>query len=107
MRDQVPYSITDAGRAAFRDWLHEDPTPEILRSPFHLKVTFAEHLDDETLGRFVRVHRRRTEERLDYYRQLDGKLDHTRPNAKQVLRSGIGYREQLLRWLDSLPWGRK
>lgn len=107
VRDQVPYSITDTGRATFHEWLREDPTPDIIRSPFHLKVTFAEHLDDETLGRFARVHRRRMEERLDHYRQLDRKLDHTRPNSQHVLRSGIGYREQVLRWLDSLPWARR
>lgn len=106
VRDQVPYSITDAGRAAFAEWLHEDPTADIVRSSFHLKVTFAEHLDDDVLSRFVRVHRRRTGERLDYYRQLDRKLDGRRPNAAHVLRSGIAYREQVLRWLDSLPWGR-
>lgn len=106
VRDQVPYAITDAGRAAFRDWLHEDPGPEINRSPIHLKLTFAEHLDEETLDRFVRISRRRNEERLDHYRQLERRIGQdARPNAAFLVRSGITWREGLLSWLDSLPWG--
>jgi DNA-binding PadR family transcriptional regulator len=107
VRDQIPYSITDAGREAFLEWLNEDPGPEITRSPIHLKLSFAEHLDDETCARFVRIHRRRNEERLDYYRQLERTISDSRPYETLVLRSGITYREGLLSWLDSLPWGRR
>ena len=107
VRDQVPYAITDGGRDAFRDWLNEDPGPETNRSPLHLKLAFAEHLDDETLDRFVRISRRRNEERLDYYRQLERGTDDSRPNAALLVRSGITWREGLLSWLDSLPWGRR
>lgn len=107
VRDQVPYAITDAGREAFRTWLNEDPGPETNRSPFHLKLAFAEHLDDETLDRFVRISRRRNEERLDYYRQLERRATGGRPDAALLVRSGITWREGLLSWLDSLPWGRR
>ena len=105
VRDQVPYTITDAGRAAFLVWLHQDPGPEIMRSPLHLKLAFAEYLDEETCARFVRIHRRRNEERLDYYRGLERTIGDSMPNLTHVLRSGIGMREALLDWLDSLPWG--
>jgi len=106
VRDQVPYTITAAGREAFLAWLREDPGPEIMRSPLHLKLAFAEHLDDETCARFVRIHRRRAEERLDYYRQVERALGDARPNLTHVLRSGIAMREALLGWFDTLPWGR-
>jgi DNA-binding PadR family transcriptional regulator len=106
VRDQVPYTITAAGREAFLAWLREDPGPEIMRSPLHLKLAFAEHLDDETCARFVRIYRRRAEERLDYYRQVERALGDARPNLSHVLRSGIAMREALLGWLDTLPWGR-
>lgn len=105
VRDQVPYSITEAGRAAFLAWLHEDPGPETIRSPLHLKLSFADHLDNETLSRFVRVHRHRNEERLAYYRRLERMISDARPHQSFVLRYGIRYREGLLSWLDSLPWG--
>jgi len=106
VREQVPYSITDRGRAAFLEWLHEDPGPEIMRSPLHLKLSFADHLDEETCSRFVRIHRHRNEERLAYYRRLEGKIKGAHPSQTLVLRSGIAFREGLLAWLDSLPWGR-
>lgn len=105
VRDQVPYSITEAGRAAFHEWLHEDPGPAIMRSPLHLKLSFAEHLDEQTLARFVRIHRRRNEERLDYYRTLERSIRNDYPAAAHLVRGGIDHRETMLLWLDSLPWG--
>jgi DNA-binding PadR family transcriptional regulator len=104
VRDQVPYTITAAGREAFLAWLREDPAPEIMRSPLHLKLAFAEHLDDQTCARFVRIYRRRNEERLDYYRNVERTIGDAMPNLTHVLRSGIAMREALLGWLDSLPW---
>lgn len=107
VREQVPYTITDSGRAAFLEWLHEDPGPESFRSPLHLKLSFAEHLDEATCARFVRIHRHRHEERLAYYRRLERKLADAQPNSAHILRYGIMFREGFLAWLDSLPWGRR
>jgi DNA-binding PadR family transcriptional regulator len=104
VRDQVPYTLTAAGSEAFLAWLQEGPGPEIMRSPMHLKLAFAEHLDDDTLARFVRIYRRRNEERLDYYRQVERTIGDATPNLTHVLRSGIAMREALLGWLDTLPW---
>lgn len=106
IREQVPYTITDAGREAFLEWLNEDPGPEIMRSPIHLKLTFADHLDEDTCARFVRIHIRRNEERLDHYLQLESALGKSRPNAMHLLRGGIAHRKGMLRWLTSLPWAR-
>ena len=32
-RDKQPYQITDEGRAAFRAWIRQPPTPPIMRMP--------------------------------------------------------------------------
>ena len=103
-REQRPYAITRAGREAFQDWLHEEPGPDIMRSPFFLKLSFAEHLDQDTVERYVDLHRQRNEARLAYYRDLQPSVEAGFPNAAHVLRAGIAYREATLRWLDSLPW---
>jgi DNA-binding PadR family transcriptional regulator len=104
VREQVPYTITAEGKEAFLVWLRQDPGPEIMRSPLHLKLAFADHLDDATCARFVGIYRRRNEERLEYYRQVERDIGEAMPNLTHVLRSGIAMREALLRWLDSLPW---
>jgi len=106
VREQLPYTITERGRAAFLDWLHEDPSPEIIRSPLHLKLSFAEDLDAATCARFVQIHRLRNEERLAYYRRLETAIQDRRPRQTEVLRFGIMFREGFLTWLDSLPWSR-
>lgn len=103
-RDQRPYTVTPAGRRAFEAWLHEEPGPDIMRSPFFLKLSFAEHLDEDTVERYVELHRQRTEDRLAYYRELEPLAEAVSPNGAHVLRAGIAYREATLRWLDSLPW---
>ncbi len=106
VREQVPYSITDLGRDAFLKWLQEDPGPEIMRSPLHLKLSFSEYLDEETCTRFVRIHRHLNEDRLVYYRRLEEMIEEARPRQALVLRAGIIFRGGVLAWLDSLPWGR-
>lgn len=107
VRAQVPYTITEAGRAAFLGWLHEDPGPEILRSPLHLKLAFADSLEPSTRDRFVRQHRARNEERLAFYEKCDAALDFaTAPIEKYLVRSGISFRRELIGWLDTLPWGK-
>lgn len=103
-RDRRPYTITPAGRASFRDWLHTDPAPEIMRSPFHLKLFFADQLDRNTIERFVRRYREHNDERLAYYRTLEPTVEKISPNGTHVLRYGIAARETTLRWIDTLPW---
>jgi DNA-binding PadR family transcriptional regulator len=103
-REQRPYAVTAAGREAFRAWLQEEPGADLFRSPFFLKLSFAEHLDPATVIRFVDLHRQRNEARLAYYRELQPTAEAFSPNSGHVLRAGIAFREALLRWLESLPW---
>lgn len=78
-----------------------------MRSPLHLKLTFAQHLDPATCDRFVRVHRHRNDERLAHYRELEVMVRGQGHPPNPILAGGIGFRQGLLTWLNSLPWGRR
>ncbi len=43
-RDRQPYTITDAGRAAFAGWVDREPGPETIRFPLLLTILFGMHL---------------------------------------------------------------
>lgn len=104
-RRRAPYAITDEGRRAFLDWLQLVPGPDLLRSPFILKFFFGALLSEETLHRFVDIHRPRHEEALAYYRNLLPVIAHTDPAPAHVVRFAIYFEEGMLAWLDSIPWG--
>ena len=102
-RARRPFTITESGRAAFAEWIARPPGVEIIRFPLLLTLFFGEHLTDEQRAQFVRAHRPRHEQRLEYYRAV---LDVEDPESfrAHTLRFGIAYEEALLAWLDSLPW---
>jgi DNA-binding PadR family transcriptional regulator len=65
--DKKVYSITEAGRRAFRRALHREPAADSYRSEAVFMLFFAELLDDDHLGRVYRRHlavQRRTIERI-------------------------------------------
>jgi DNA-binding PadR family transcriptional regulator len=47
------YALTDAGRAAFLEALHEAPGPDVIKSEFLFVGLFAEHLDRVFMGRIA------------------------------------------------------
>ena len=63
-RDRQPYELTDAGRAAFADWLEREPGPEQIRYPLLLTIAFGRHLEPGRLAAFVK----------DRYQSWDGDL---------------------------------
>ena len=69
-RDRRPYSITDAGRQAFRDWLAIEPGPETIRFPLLLTVLFGQYLPPGRLGEFIHDHRNQHAQRLAHYTAL-------------------------------------
>lgn len=100
-RDRRPYTITDAGRAAFADWVHEEPGPESIRFPLLLLIRLGQHIPPERLAAAVRQHRAAHAERLaEYERVHDQPMD---PYAKATLDFGIGYERAVLEWFDNLP----
>jgi len=105
-RRRCPYTIREKGREAFLVWLRQDPGPDLIRSPFMLKFFFAALLDEETLRRFVDIHRAAHEQYLAYFRDLLPKIVRSDPAPAHVLRFAMVFEESLLAWLDSIPWGR-
>ncbi len=103
-RDRRPYEITDAGRAAFREWLHRPPGSEQIRYPLLLTIAFGRHLSPGRLAGFVSEHRKIHEQRLAGYRMLradaDDNLD---AYAGATLDFGIRYEAAVLDWFDHLP----
>jgi DNA-binding PadR family transcriptional regulator len=108
-RDRRPYSITDAGRAAFSRWLSRTPEDETIRFPLLLTVVFGRHLPKDRLAEIVVHHRGLHAERLVEYekarelltaREGDDPIDayHLAP-----LDFGIRYEAAALAWFDALP----
>ena len=105
-RDRRPYSLTEAGREAFRRWIAREPGQDVIRSPLLLTVFFGGHLDEELLGRYLTLHRVLHQQRLSQYEALHEQLD-GQPDAEwsvYALRYGIEHERAVLRWLDALPW---
>ena len=106
-RDRQPYVITDAGRAAFAEWVEREPGPETIRFPLLLTVGFGRHLPPERLAAFVRHHRDVHAQRLARYEAMrevvpdaDGGPD---PYATATLDFGLAYERAVLAWFEQLP----
>lgn len=104
-RDRRVYRLTDAGRAAFQDWLEQEPGPEQIRYPLLLTLAFGRHLPADRLAGFVAAHRAVHEHRLAGY--LDQRAAARRAGAEVrdlvTLDFGIRYETAVLEWFDALP----
>ncbi len=105
-RDRRPYELSDAGRAAFADWLSREPGAEQIRYPLLLTISFGAHLPPKTLTRFIDSHRIAHAERLSEYEAAkaaaDAAVDADR-FALATLEFGIRYERAVLEWFDALP----
>jgi DNA-binding PadR family transcriptional regulator len=103
-RDKRPFQLTDAGRAAFAEWIDREPGPENIRYPLLLTLAFARHLRPERLRQFLAHHRQAHADRLEEYETLrteaGGELD---PYAAATLDFGVRYERAVLDWFDNLP----
>jgi DNA-binding PadR family transcriptional regulator len=105
-RDRRPYTLTDAGRAAFSQWIAREPGPDLIRSPLLLTVFFGDHVDPVLLRRHLVLHRALHEQRLANYEQLHAALVEGAPGEEfplHTLRYGIEYERAVLRWMEQLP----
>lgn len=106
-RDRKPYLITEAGRAAFREWIDREPALEQIRFPLLLTIMFARHLPPGRLAEMVAAHRAVHAERLAGYRQdrekLDGEIDGADRFRLATLEFGLRYESAVLDWFDQLP----
>lgn len=100
------YTITEAGREALQDWLEQPADPPIQRHEYLLKLFFGNEVDPEVSLRQIEEHRRRSEETLERYRDIESQIrEHAagHPGAPywlMTVRSGIFQGEAVLRWCD-------
>ncbi|MGH9071486.1 MAG: PadR family transcriptional regulator [Acidimicrobiales bacterium] len=107
-RDKKPFTITEAGRAAFAVWIRREPGPDIIRSPLLLMVSLGRHLDEVHRRRFLAIHRLRHEQTLDEYRTVAATLASTpastlgddQADLANVLQFAILHEEAVLRWCE-------
>jgi DNA-binding PadR family transcriptional regulator len=106
-RDRRPYTITDAGRAAFAEWATGEPGPETIRFPLLLAVLFGQHIPPERLAAYIAEHRAAHAARLaDFERRkadLPEGATRTEPHAVAMVEFGLAYEKAVLAWFDALP----
>ena len=103
-RDRKPYALTDAGRAAFADWVGQPPGPDQVRIPLLLTIAFADHLPAERLAALVAEQRQVHADRLARYREHAAAMDGDVPAASRAtLEFGLRHEEAVLGWFDALP----
>jgi DNA-binding PadR family transcriptional regulator len=114
LRDARTFTITAAGRAAFREWTELDPDGETIRFPLLLLVGFGQHVAPDRLRAHLEAHRATHAARLAAYVAIrDGEEPaegagledpgpERRPFATATLRFGLAYEAAVLAWFDEL-----
>jgi DNA-binding PadR family transcriptional regulator len=104
-RERKPYTITDAGRHAFADWINHEPASEQIRVPLLLSIQFADHLTSDRLREIITAQRAKHAERLAGYREAEKLLTDQPDQATRLatLRFGIHHEQAVLTWFDELP----
>ena len=117
-RDARTFTITAAGRAAFRSWADLDPEPETIRFPLLLLVGFGEHVAPARLREHLAAHRAIHAARLAAYEAIrdqavagtgstsaahvrsaaDQPSPERRPFALATLAFGLAYETAVLDW---------
>jgi DNA-binding PadR family transcriptional regulator len=103
-RDRKPYTITDAGRAAFASWIDAAPAPDQVRVPLLLTILFSDHLRPGRLAEIIAAGRAEHAARLASYREHEQHLASSTDRVRlATLRFGIRHEEAALAWFDELP----
>lgn len=104
-RAAQPYTITAAGKRAFRAWLVEEPGADHSRNPLVLRVSFGAHHQPGTVAKLVDEARGRHQEALATNRSRVTQIKREGGDPYQLATSefGVAYERALLRWLDSVP----
>lgn len=106
-RNRREYALTDAGRAASREWLSQPPGEEQIRYPLLLTLAFARQLPPERVAAFVAEHRTVHATRLAGYRQrlAAARAAGATPADLVTLDFGLRYETAVLDWFDALHAG--
>jgi DNA-binding PadR family transcriptional regulator len=103
--DKRMFSLTDAGMATLRDWLDRvEPIEPEDRDGMLLRLFFGAFGDADAGRRQLLDYRRRVEQRLAAYREIERTFDDDRDTAAlqrlQSLRLGIALIRATLDWAD-------
>jgi len=103
-RDRRPYALTEAGRAAFAEWVDREPGPESIRYPLLLTMAFGRHVPAGRMAEFVAAHRAVHAERLASYERAHADMvaDGVDPYARATLEFGLTYEKAVLTWFEGL-----
>ena len=106
-RDRRRYALTDAGRAAFREWVNRPPGPETIRHSLLLTVRFGRHLPPERIATFLRLHRDAHAEKLRAYEAQVAALGAAPsaardPYQQATLAFGIAYERAVRDWFAEI-----
>lgn len=104
-RAAQPYTITAAGKRAFRGWLAEEPGADHSRNPLVLRVSFGAHSQPGAVAKLVDEARGRHQEALAVNRSRVTQLKREGGDPYQLATAefGVAYERALLRWLDTVP----
>ena len=104
-RAAQPYTITAAGKRAFRGWLAEEPGADHSRNPLVLRVSFGAHSQPGAVAKLVDEARGRHQEALAVNRSRVTQLKRAGGDPYQLATAefGVAYERALLRWLDTVP----
>ena len=83
-RDKQPYQITAEGRAAFREWIRQRPTPPIMRMPIVLEVFFGGDVPFEELARAGAAEQPTLHERVDRHDLAATSADRAREHDRRA-----------------------
>jgi DNA-binding PadR family transcriptional regulator len=101
-RDRVPYTITDAGSAAFRAWIAESPGPDLIRSRLLLTIFFGDHVEPERLREILAEQRKEHEAQLESYKALQEAIPESERFSVATLKFGLRYEQNMVEWLTEL-----
>jgi DNA-binding PadR family transcriptional regulator len=106
-RAAQPYTVTAAGKRAFRAWLAEDPGADHSRNPLVLRVSFGAHHQPGAVAKLVDEARGRHQDALAVNRSRVTQLRRGGGDPYQLATAefGVAYERALLRWLDAVPTG--
>lgn len=102
--DATVYSLTDAGRQRFGEWLEEAPEPERIRNELLLKVFFSAPERVRACRDHIRSHLADQQALLERYRAIGETVDEEgderpqRPFWEISLRRGVLMTEARIRW---------
>jgi DNA-binding PadR family transcriptional regulator len=104
-RAAQPYTITAAGKRAFRSWLAEEPGADHSRNPLVLRVSFGAHHQPAAVAKLVDEARGRHQEALALNRSRVTQLKRQGGDPFQLATAefGVAYERALLRWLETVP----